>query len=85
MTKAHTHSTFQMLCHVQYYAMYSNFKLILIFDRTIPIYDFFLKSKIIFIKVKLSLLSTPDVEAEQDPMGLLGTRDFLCPLFPDFP
>ena len=46
---------------------------------------FFLKSKIIFIKVKLSLLSTPDVEAEQDPMGLLGTRDFLCPLFPDLP
>ena len=65
--------------------MYSNFKLILIFDRTIPIYDYFFKSKIIFIQVKLSLLSTPDVEAEQDTMGLLGTRDFLCLLFPDLP
>ena len=45
----------------------------------------FFKSKIIFIQVKLSLLSTPDVKAEQDPMGLLGTRDFLCPSFPDIP
>ena len=65
--------------------MCSNFKLILIFDRTIPVYDFFFKSKIISIQVKLSLLSTPDVEAEQDPVGLLDTRDFLCPPFPDFP
>ena len=83
-TKTYTHGNFQMLCHVQYYIMYSKFKLILIFDRTIPVYDFF-KSKIIFIQVKLSLLSTPDVKAEQDPMGLLGTRDFLCPSFPDIP
>ena len=45
----------------------------------------FFKSKIIFTPVKLSLLPTPDVEAEHDPMGLLGTRDFLCPPFPDIP
>ena len=46
-----THSTFQMLCHVQYYIMCSNFKLILIFDRTIPVYDFFSSQRLFLYRL----------------------------------